>query len=226
MLLHPYIETPQEIYQHREWVQREAARYYARCRRDFAEVNQVLDIWLRGPRCDYCQASDPFDRDAMPTISARSWEEDVAMELGEGELRRMVEALAADDDPVWYCVGCHSSLRPWDGDDVFVATKHLEEAHFLLTETGPRQIPPRAMRRLVRQAYEHSCFWCRTANRPLTVDHIIPRSRGGDAAFRNLQPLCEACQQKKGVMAGEEITVHDNVYFRSIPGDSYEGLFW
>jgi 5-methylcytosine-specific restriction endonuclease McrA len=84
------------------------------------------------------------------------------------------------------------------------------------------------MRSLVIEFYEHTCFGCGISDTiaKLTIDHIIPQSRGGDAAFRNLQPLCEACQQKKADHRGEEIKVHDNMYFRSPPGDSFEGLFW
>src|ERR1700737_2087588 len=47
----PYIETAKERFEQTQWVQREAMRHYVRCRRQQAEVNQVLSIWLRGPRC-------------------------------------------------------------------------------------------------------------------------------------------------------------------------------
>jgi hypothetical protein len=74
MLLRPHIETPHESYQRRTRVQREAARYYARYRREFAEVSRGLEVWLRGPRCVDCQESDPVDRNAMPATPARETE--------------------------------------------------------------------------------------------------------------------------------------------------------
>jgi len=40
---------------------------------------------------------------------------------------------------------------------------------------------------------------------PLTVDHIIPKSRGGGEGLDNKQPMCYKCNQKKGSrLPGEE----------------------
>jgi hypothetical protein len=32
----------------------------------------------------------------------------------------------------------------------------------------------------------------------LTIDHIIPRCKGGDSRLENLQPMCTVCNNKKG----------------------------
>lgn len=34
--------------------------------------------------------------------------------------------------------------------------------------------------------------------KPLTVDHIIPKSKGGPMTLNNLQPMCQKCNTKKG----------------------------
>jgi hypothetical protein len=43
----------------------------------------------------------------------------------------------------------------------------------------------------------HQCVFCGTDER-LTVDHIIPISRGGTNEFGNLQTLCQPCNSRKG----------------------------
>lgn len=41
------------------------------------------------------------------------------------------------------------------------------------------------------------CLCCGSDS--LTVDHVIPSSKGGDSSIANLQPLCASCNTNKGV---------------------------
>ena len=45
---------------------------------------------------------------------------------------------------------------------------------------------------------KYQCKHCGT-NENLTVDHIIPESKGGSSELDNLQTLCASCNSKKGV---------------------------
>jgi 5-methylcytosine-specific restriction endonuclease McrA len=61
---------------------------------------------------------------------------------------------------------------------------------------------------MLRDAY--ICQYC--ADTPghshLTVDHIVPRSRGGVHDWHNLVTACKRCNQKKGSHTPEESMMH------------------
>ncbi|MCB2205624.1 HNH endonuclease [bacterium] len=44
----------------------------------------------------------------------------------------------------------------------------------------------------------HRCQYCGRTGTQLTVDHIIPRARGGKDSWENLVTACLACNNKKG----------------------------
>mgnify|MGYP001627150511 CR=1 FL=1 len=50
----------------------------------------------------------------------------------------------------------------------------------------------------------HRCQYCGTTSPPLTVDHVIPRSRGGADQWENLVCACVHCNNKKGSRTPEE----------------------
>lgn len=52
---------------------------------------------------------------------------------------------------------------------------------------------------IVRQPWCAACMSVQSVDNPLTVDHIIPKHRGGGDGPENLQVLCRRCNSKKGV---------------------------
>jgi hypothetical protein len=60
-----------------------------------------------------------------------------------------------------------------------------------------RPATPPAMREKIAERDGRACARCGT-NENLTVDHIIPWSRGGSDEAHNLQLLCGSCNSKKG----------------------------
>jgi 5-methylcytosine-specific restriction endonuclease McrA len=55
-------------------------------------------------------------------------------------------------------------------------------------------------RRTVLTRDQHTCQYCGTqpGQKHLTLDHVIPRSRGGLNVWENVVTACAACNQRKG----------------------------
>jgi 5-methylcytosine-specific restriction endonuclease McrA len=50
----------------------------------------------------------------------------------------------------------------------------------------------------------HRCQYCGRGDVPLTLDHIHPRSKGGEDSWENLVAACVKCNNKKGDSLPEE----------------------
>ena len=62
----------------------------------------------------------------------------------------------------------------------------------------PRRRPSdRISRRAVFARDRHRCQYC-GSDRHLTLDHVVPRSRGGEDTWDNLVTSCAPCNRKKG----------------------------
>lgn len=55
---------------------------------------------------------------------------------------------------------------------------------------------------LRRDAYK--CQYCKRGDVPLTIDHIVPKSKSGDDSWENLVAACVKCNNKKGDRTPEE----------------------
>lgn len=55
---------------------------------------------------------------------------------------------------------------------------------------------------LARDGFQ--CRYCGCTNRPLTLDHVVARSRGGSDEPSNLVPACTPCNSSKGAKTLEE----------------------
>ncbi len=53
-------------------------------------------------------------------------------------------------------------------------------------------------RRSLLSRDNYTCQYCGTTEHPLTIDHVIPRSRGGKTEWTNVVAACVSCNRKKG----------------------------
>ena len=73
----------------------------------------------------------------------------------------------------------------------------------------PRDVHRRKITRkavLARDAW--TCQYCGSERSGLTVDHVIPRSRGGESVWENIVASCAPCNRRKGNRLPREIHMH------------------
>ena len=64
------------------------------------------------------------------------------------------------------------------------------------------RVPRSASRKISRRALfardEWQCVYCGQSGVRLTLDHVVPRSRGGDSVWENVVTSCAPCNMRKG----------------------------
>ena len=70
----------------------------------------------------------------------------------------------------------------------------------------PRTVKRKISRRALFARDGWRCVYCGSAGR-LTLDHVIPRSRGGDSVWENVVTSCAPCNLKKGNRLLEEASM-------------------
>lgn len=63
-------------------------------------------------------------------------------------------------------------------------------------------------RRNILERDRHTCQYCYYKGEQLTLDHVVPRSRGGGDTWENLVTACVRCNVKKGNRTPKEAQMH------------------
>lgn len=74
----------------------------------------------------------------------------------------------------------------------------------------PRNLTLPLTRRLVFARDHYTCQFCgdQPGMQTLTLDHVLPRSRGGEKTWENVVTACRACNQRKGNRTPKEANMH------------------
>ncbi len=105
------------------------------------------------------------------------------------------------------------SLPVRDGDDVVSIVggglRVPRVLHLHRYDRTPR-VTVRLTRRNLMFRDSHQCQYCgkRPPLRELNIDHVLPRSRGGDDSWENLVTACRICNLRKGWKTPEEANMN------------------
>jgi 5-methylcytosine-specific restriction endonuclease McrA len=147
---------------------------------------------------------DSFHRDIVPR--------DPAYRDNNGHaLHEPVLVLNASYEPINVCAARRALVLVLKG----VAMTEEENGHFLHAARVAMRVPsvirlleyrriPHQSRALSRKNIllrdRNTCQYCATVlpSGELTLDHVIPRSRGGSSSWENLVACCHGCNRRKG----------------------------
>jgi 5-methylcytosine-specific restriction endonuclease McrA len=72
-------------------------------------------------------------------------------------------------------------------------------------------VPRTAQRKISRRALfardDWRCVYCGDTSGRLTLDHVVPRSRGGESIWENVVTSCAPCNLRKGNRLPEEVSM-------------------
>ena len=85
----------------------------------------------------------------------------------------------------------------------------------------PRAVTRRISRRVLFARDGWQCAYCGSGSNRLTLDHVIPRSRGGASVWENVVTSCAPCNHRKGDRLLEETSMS----LRSMPRPPTPVLF-
>ena len=71
----------------------------------------------------------------------------------------------------------------------------------------PRAVQRKISRRALFARDGWRCVYCGTTAGRLTLDHVVPRSRGGTSEWENVVTSCAPCNLKKGNRLLEEVSM-------------------
>ncbi len=214
--------SPADEHRWSVWEREECCIYYVDTRKEWCTFLELLDLWLIVPYCKDCALADPFILNRDADITPDGWQNDLVRILGEETTKQIIKECR----PI-QCKRCPRELAAWQ-DPIYVDSIHPEEYYGIPVDTEGKIWPEKRVRSQIFRLYNHECFNCKKSKQEtsLHIDHILPRAKRGDAAFRNLQPLCKKCGDDKADQSPTVVTVISDMYFSPYPPETFEGMFW
>jgi 5-methylcytosine-specific restriction endonuclease McrA len=86
-------------------------------------------------------------------------------------------------------------IRNFDGSVVMKIPSVIKLVKFIRTLFRTK-VPFSKRNVIIRD--EFKCAYCGEESKKLTIDHVLPRSKGGKSSFENCVASCKACNSRKG----------------------------
>lgn len=103
----------------------------------------------------------------------------------------------------------HSKRIVRTGEGIAVKVPAVMKLIHLIRTLYVNRVPFSKRNVFVRDGFQ--CAYCGAPREKLTVDHIIPKSRGGETTFENCVSSCKPCNNKKGDRSPREANMYLNV---------------
>ena len=98
-----------------------------------------------------------------------------------------------------------ASPRPALGDRTYAWPHVIRLVQYVRV---PRAIQRKISRRALFARDGWRCVYCGTATGRLTLDHVVPRSKGGESIWENVVTACAPCNLRKGDRLLEDSGLH------------------
>ena len=112
---------------------------------------------------------------------------------------RPVEIISAKEALIMGILNKCSVIETWDRMIISErATFKLPSVIVLKEYCFSHKVKMRCTRANVLLRDQYTCQYCGSSHSDMTIDHVMPKSKGGKFEWTNLVTSCEPCNQKKG----------------------------
>ena len=130
-------------------------------------------------------------------------------------LNRHVLVLNQNYEPLSICTAKRAIVMVFLGKAEVVERDHMDVHSVSLTVPLPSvvrlymyiTIPRKKIlltRKNILKRDDFRCQYCGQKRHPLTLDHVVPKNRGGSDTWENLVCACARCNNKKGQQSPEQ----------------------
>ena len=127
------------------------------------------------------------------------------MDYQKIKINHNILVLNADYNPINICDGRRAIVLLLKQKAQFISNKVIRLLEYIRLPYQ-KLMEDRPTRNLIMKRHNYTCCYC-GAKENLTLDHILPSSRGGQDTWENLATSCGSCNVKKGNKTPEESNI-------------------